>query len=95
METPARRPSLSLNNFDSIQKANVKKAQAKRQRAIDYGNSASNASKREADLKELKKQVGATRRGGAMRAGRLQRNVPWNGKSLDTLLNLFRVLYRI
>lgn len=83
METPARRPSLSLNNFDPARKANVKKAHAKRQRSIDYGNSASKASSREADLKELKKQVG--RGGVTMGPCRLQRNVSRNGKSLDIL----------
>lgn len=60
----------------------VKKAQAKRQRAVDYGNIASKASSREGDLKELKKQVGGGRwevGGEGGQGGSAVYNVTYNG----------------
>lgn len=51
------RQSLSLNNHDPERQAKINAAKAKRQRAIEYGNSALKATTKEGQLKDLKKQV--------------------------------------
>lgn len=48
-----------MHNPDPARQAKLEEAKAKRQRAIEYGNSALKAATREGDLKDLKKQVGA------------------------------------
>lgn len=53
----SRRPTLSVNNPDKTRQAQIEAAKAKRQRAMEYGNSALKATTRESQLKELKKQV--------------------------------------
>lgn len=52
-----RRASISLNNPDKSRQAKIEAAKAKRQRAIEYGNSALKATTREGQLKDLKKQA--------------------------------------
>ncbi|CAB1101712.1 unnamed protein product [Ectocarpus sp. CCAP 1310/34] len=53
-----RRESLSPNVHDKARQARIDEAKAKRQRALEYGNSALKATTREGQLKDLKKQVG-------------------------------------
>lgn len=48
---------MSLNNPDKARQAKIDAAKAKRQRAMEYGNSALKATTRESQLKDLKKQV--------------------------------------
>lgn len=55
-----RRGSISLNNPDKIRQAKIDAAKAKRQRAMEYGNSALKATTREGQLKDLKKQASHT-----------------------------------
>lgn len=52
-----RRGSISLNNPDKTRQAKIDAAKAKRQRAMEYGNSALKATTREGQLKDLKKQA--------------------------------------
>ncbi|CAM9433120.1 unnamed protein product, partial [Hapterophycus canaliculatus] len=52
-----RRVSVSLNNPDKVRQAEIDAAKAKRQRAIEYGNSALKATTRESQLKDLKTQI--------------------------------------
>eukprot|EP00752_Nemacystus_decipiens_P002699 g2520.t1 len=53
----SRRGSISLNNPDKDRQAKIDAAKAKRQRAMEYGNSALKATTREGQLKDLKKQA--------------------------------------
>ncbi|CBJ33535.1 similar to camp and camp-inhibited cgmp 3,5-cyclic phosphodiesterase [Ectocarpus siliculosus] len=52
-----RRESLSPNVHDKARQARIDEAKAKRQRALEYGNSALKATTREGQLKDLKKQI--------------------------------------